>query len=488
MLTVDEIRKWIESDKNSRKKRQARIGVRYYEGDHDIKKSRIFFINAEGKLQEDFTKKNTKIAHVFFMELVDQGTQYALSNEEAFIRSDNPALQKELDERFNNNDHFRAELYECVASSQIKGQEYMYAYKNEKGKTVFECADSMGVVEVRAKDTQDQCDYLIYWYVDRIGHDGKKIKRIQVWDASQTYFYCQIDDGAILPDQSIKRNPRPHSIYKKPGDESTYYESYGFIPFFKLPNGKKEESALNVIKRLIDDYDVMNCGLSNNIEDTNEALYVVQGFQGDNLDELMTNIKAKKHIGVPEGGGVEIRTVDIPVEARRAKMELDEQNIYRFGFGLNTYGLKDTTATTNMAIKLVYSLLDLRTNKLLMRLKEFLRQLVGVALDEINAEQKTDYTQKDVYFKFEREIIINEQENAQIALTEAQTRQTEINTLLNIADRLDNETMMQLICEQLDIDYNEIKDKLPNPDEMTPYEAQLAAVVPEDENAGDLIE
>ena len=488
MLTVEEIRKWIESDKNSWKKRQARIGVRYYEGDHDIKKSRIFFINAEGKPQEDYTKKNTKIAHVYFLELVDQGTQYALSNEEAFIRSDNPALQKELDERFNNNDHFRAELYECVAASQIKGHEYMYAYKNEKGKTVFQCAESMGVVEVRAKDTQDQCEYIIYWYVDRIGHDGKKIKRIQVWDASQTYFYCQIDDGAIVPDQYIRRNPRPHSIYKKPGDESTYYESYGFIPFFKLPNGKKEESSLNPIKMLIDDYDIMNCGLSNNIEDTNEALYVVQGFQGDNLDELMTNIKAKKHIGVPEGGGVEIRTVDIPVEARRAKMELDEQNIYRFGFGLNTYGLKDTTATTNMAIKGAYSLLDLKTNKLIMRLKEFLRQLVGVVLDEINAEQKTDYTQKDVYFKFEREIIINEQENAQIALTEAQTRQTEINTLLNIADRLDNETMMQLICEQLDIDYNEIKDKLPNPDEMTPYEAQLDAVVPEDENAGDLIE
>lgn len=486
MLTVDEIRKWIENDKNSRKKQQAAVGVRYYEGDHDIKKSRIFFINAEGKLEEDFTKKNTKIPHVFFTELADQGTQYLLSDEEAFIRSDNPELQKELDERFNNNDHFRAELYECVLGSQVKGFEFMYAYKNQKGKTVFQCADSMGVVEVRAKDTQDQCDYLIYWYVDRIGHDGKKIKRIQVWDASQTYFYCQVDDGAIVPDKSIKRNPRPHSIYKKPGDESTYYESYGFIPFFKLPNGKKEESALNPIKKLIDDYDVMNCGLSNNIEETNEALYVVQGFHGDNLDELMMNIKAKKHIGLPDGGSVDIRTVDIPVEARRAKMELDEQNIYRFGFGLNTYGLKDTTATTNMAIKGAYSLLDLKTNKLLMHLKEFLRQLVGVVLDEINAEQKTDYTQKDVYFQFKREIIINEAENAQIALTEAQTRQTEINTLLILQERLDNETLMQLICEQLDIDYNEIKDKLPNPDELAAYEGKLSVILPEDANAGDM--
>lgn len=29
------------------------------------------------------------------------------------------------------------------------------------------------------------------------------------------------------------------------------------------------------------------CGLSNNILDTNEAYYVVRGFQGDNLDEVI---------------------------------------------------------------------------------------------------------------------------------------------------------------------------------------------------------
>lgn len=35
-------------------------------------------------------------------------------------------------------------------------------------------------------------------------------------------------------------------------------------------------------------------------------------------------------------------------QARQAKLELDEKNIYRFGMGLNTVGLKDTSATTNM--------------------------------------------------------------------------------------------------------------------------------------------
>ena len=59
----------------------------------------------------------------------------------------------------------------------------------------------------------------------------------------------------------------------------------------------------------------------------------------------------------------------------------------------------------------------------------------------------------------------NAQENAAIELTEAQTKQVMVNTLLSIASQLDNETLMQNICDVLEIDYEEIKGKLPDPDE-----------------------
>jgi hypothetical protein len=88
-----------------------------------------------------------------------------------------------------------------------------------------------------------------------------------------------------------------------------------------------------------------------------------------------------------------------------------------------------------------------------------------VVLDEINTVNKTDYQMKDVYFDFEHEIMSNAQENAQIELIEAQRKQTEITTLQNLASILDNETVVQLICEQLDISYEDIKSKLPDPEE-----------------------
>lgn len=154
------------------------------------------------------------------------------------------------------------------------------------------------------------------------------------------------------------------------------------IPFFRLDNGVKQFSGLKPIKALIDDYDLMSCGLSNNLQDASEYLVVVKGFQGDNLEELMQNVKTKKHIGVDgEGGGdVEFKTVDIPYQARQTKLELDEKNIYRFGMGFNSAQIGDGNVT-NIVIKSRYALLDLKCNKLEIRLKQFLRKILKVVIN-----------------------------------------------------------------------------------------------------------
>ena len=216
---------------------------------------------------------------------------------------------------------------------------------------------------------------------------------------------------------------------------------------------------------MIDDYDIHASSLTNNLIDFDTPLHVVKGFEGDDLSKLQQNLKTKKLIGVDEEGGVEVHTVDIPYQARKEKLELDEKNIYKFGMGLNMQGLKDTSATTNIAIKAAYSLLELRCNKIIDQLELFLQELVEAVIAEINDREGKDYSLEDVYFDFTPEIMSNAQENAQIKLTEAQEQQVRITTLLNLAAKFDNETLMKNICEILDIDYEEIKSKLPDPNE-----------------------
>ena len=488
MLTEAEILRLIQEDSASTKKKLARTGQAYYEGNHDIKNYKLYYFDANGDYIEDTNRSNIKISHPFLTELVDQKVQYTLSGKEAFIRSDDPKLQTHLDEYFNENEDFTAELYELLTGASAKGFDYMYAYRNAEGKTSFQCADSLGVVEVRAKDTDDGCEYVIYWYIDRIDKGQKKIKRIQVWDKHQTYFYVSAEEGKIEKDASQTVNPRPHILYQKQEGGELYYEDYGFIPFFRLDNNKKQFSDLKPIKALIDDYDLMACGLSNNLQDASEYLVVVKGFQGNKLDELMQNVKTKKHIGVSgeNGGGVDFKTVDIPYEARKVKLELDKESIYKFGEGFDSSQMGDGNIT-NVVIKSRYAPLDLKYNKFVILLKQFLRKLIKVVLAEINKAEGTDYQMKDVYFDFDPEVITNAQDNAQIELTDAQRKQTEVNTLLGLEAVLGRELVVQNICEVLELDYDDIKSKLPTPEEESdPFKAQTAleAVQPE----GDLIE
>ncbi|WP_334195999.1 phage portal protein [Muricomes intestini] len=466
MLSIDEISNFIQEDAASNKKREARKGQNYYESRHDILDYQMYYVDDNGQLKPDKLRSNIKINHPFFTELVDQEVQYMLSGKDNILQSENADLQKELDDYFN--DDFYSEIYDLLTGTVSKGFDYVYAYKNSEDKTTFQYADSLGVIEVKGKYASDKEDHVIYVY-DDYTEKKKKVKRIQVWDKTQIYFYVE-EDNKITLDKTESLNPRPHVIkIDEKGDK--YGEVLGYIPFFRLDNGRKQFSGLKPIKGLIDDYDLMACSLSNNLQDFADALYVVKGFDGDNLDELVQNLKVKKHIGVDDDGGVDVKTVDIPYEARKIKLELDEKNIYRFGMGFNSSQVGDGNIT-NIVIKSRYALLDLKCNKLEIRLKQFFRKILQVVLDEINDRDDTDYQLKDVTFKFDREVMTNAQDNAEIEKAQAEKEQVEINTLMSLANILDDETILQKICDVLDIDYTEIKSKIPKDETQAPIEAQ----------------
>jgi phage portal protein, SPP1 gp6-like len=463
MLTEQEIRYFISDDAGSQRKRKSREAQRYYEGEHDILNYRMFYYNSDGELVEDTTRSNIKISHPFFTELVDQQVQYMLSSDDSFVRSDVEGLQSKLDEYFDED--FKAELTDLLTGTITKGFDYLFAYQNEHDRLAFQYADSLGVIEVRAKDTDDNCNYVIYWYIDRIAKNNKVIKRIQVWDDEKTTYYVQNDEGGIDLDESVDINPRPHVIYER--DNSLYYKPFGFIPFFRLDNNKKQISNLKAIKGIIDDYDIMSCGLSNNLADFDHPLHVVRGFEGDNLDELSQNLKTKKTIGVDSEGGVEVHTVDIPYQARLTKMEQDEKNIYRFGMGFNSAQIGDGNIT-NIVIKSRYALLDLKCNKLEIKLKQFLKKIVKIVIDEINKKNNSAYKVEDVWFDFKREVMTNASDNAQIYKTEAETKQIEINTILGLHGVIDDKNVIKSICDVLELDYEEVKNNIPDEFEDDP--------------------
>lgn len=459
MLEVSEIKRLIDEDASSVKKRLAKIGQRYYEGDHDIKGYKMFYYNSDGELCEDTTRSNQKIIHPFFTELADQLTAFILSSAENPIHSDAEGLQEHLDKYFDED--FWGECADVFTGAYVKGFDYLYAFKTGE-KIAFQFADSMGVVEVREKDTDAGCKCFIYWYVDRIEKGKKEIRRIQVHTEKDITFYVQSGDtGKIELDADVLLNPQPNVLYKNNKTGGLFGAPLGFLPFFRLDYNKKQFSGLKPIKALIDDYDLMQCGLSNNLQDFDHPIHVVKGYEGTDLDELQQNLKTKKTVGVGENGGLDIMTVNVPYQARKTKADEDEKNIYRFGMGLNTQGLKDTTATTNIAIKTAYSLLELKAKLYIRRsIKKFLKQIIKVVIDDINTVNGTAYQISDVEIDFIPETTVNETENVANEKVKAETQQIILNNILSVAAYIGDEETLKAICDNLDLDFEELQAKI----------------------------
>lgn len=463
MLSTEEIKQFILEDRASLKKKMAREGLRYFEGDNDIKQYRVFYYNNDGKLIEDTKSAGGRAASGFFAENIQQKTQFTLSPEGKLVRSDIPELQEELDKRFD--DEFDSEVSDVLDYGSAEGFSYFYRYADKDLISKFRFAEGLNVIEVEAKYASDKKDHIIFYYTDKVktvGGETELVVKIQDWDSEFTYFYIE-ENNDIKIDTTVELNPRPHILYNQNGKQ--YYETFGAIPFYRYDNNKKQVSDLKAIKEYIDSYDIINYGLFDNILSLSEGYFCVKGFQGDNIDELVTSLKTKHHIGVPENGDLAVHTVDIPYEARKVKMELDKENIYQFGMSFNPTQVGDGNIT-NVVIKSRYGLLDIKCSHCARQLKKTLKQMVKDVLDEINEANNTDYSLKDVWFNLDdREVITNELDNAQIDQYKAQTEQLKINTLLNIQTLLDNETIMRNICEILDIDYEEIKSRLPKPEE-----------------------
>lgn len=449
----------IDGDRASAAKKQARVGVDYYKGSHAIKDNRIFYLNDQNEIVEDKFASNIRIPHQFFTEIVDQKVQYLLSLPMEYeVETDDETFKDALGEYYD--DEFQLFLQEMLEGASQKGLEYAYARTTTEDKLRFQVADSLGVFYVF--DELNDPARIVRYYDEEITVKEKtqKVHYAEVWTDKHVWFFKAIDEAqfALEVAEEGQLNPRPHVVAKdKKG--KTFKREYGRLPFMKLENNKYSKTDLEPIKDLIDDYDLMNAFLSNNLQDFAEAIYVVRGYMGDSLDKLRTNLKAKKTVATGDDGGVDVKTIDIPVEGRKIKMEIDKENIYKFGMAFDSAQVGDGNIT-NIVIKSRYALLNMKANKAEVRLRVLLKWVNQMVVEDINRRNGTSYKPEDVTFTFTRETMVNEKDIVDNAKTEAETKQILLETILAAAPKLDDETVLKEICDLYDLDWEEVKKKL----------------------------
>lgn len=484
----------ITQDLGSSIKTKAREGVCYYNHKNDILKNRIFYIDNNGELKEDRFASNIRIPHGFFPEQVDQKVQYLLSNPiEATVEDEQ--FQEYLNEYYD--DDLQVTLQDLIEGASQKGFEYLFARTTNEDRLSFQIADGLHVFPIYSENME--LKKICRYFEKKAQVDGQEKVFViaEIWDEKQVFFFKAERGKPFEFDTKREMNPRPH-ILAVNDKGAKAYRDYGIIPFYRFSNNQNERTDLEPIKALIDDYDIMNAYLSNNLQDFAEAIYVVTGFQGDDLSKLRQNVKAKKVVGTSRDGGIDVKTVTIPTEGRKTKMEIDKENIYKFGLAFDSTQIGDGNVT-NIVIKSRYTLLNMKANKTEARLRKMLQWANKLIVEDINRRYNTAYNPADIEITITREILANETDIVANEKAAAETKKLIIETILAAAPRLDDESTLKLICEQFDLSLEDVQTAIEEQD-FTPGLAegtdpeevavddngtgQVAAGAPADNGAG----
>jgi SPP1 family phage portal protein len=191
---------------------------------------------------------------------------------------------------------------------------------------------------------------------------GKRYSVYQIWNESECAAYeCELGEDTdkhlcefnmfkveeVLTGDGIFTNIYKHDFKKIP-----------FIPFF---NNDIATNDLECIKGLIDTYDKTYSGFANDLEDIQEVIMVLTGYEGESLSEFLGELKRYKTIKLSndEGAKLQTLTIDIPVEAREKLLTMTRRAIFEQGQGVDPQ-TENLGNSSGVALKYLYSLLELK--------------------------------------------------------------------------------------------------------------------------------
>lgn len=382
-------------------------GEKYYYNENDILDRKQYYYK-DGVKTEDKTKANNKIAHNWHKLLVDQKVGY-LVGKPPVLQAEGE--QKEFEDRLNLilGEEWHDNLTELAKNSSNKGAEWLHVYINQEGLFKFIIIPAEEVIPIYDTSLQENLEAVLRHYPVEV--NGKQRTRVEWWTRENVTFYIENDSGVFVLDDTEPTNPDYHFYYNDIG--------YGWtkVPFIEFPNNEKRVSDLKFYKELIDSYDLNVSDLANNLEEVQEIIMVLKGYEGESLSEFKENIRHYKALTVDSGenSGVDKVELNIPVEAKKEMLDRLEENIFLFGQGVNMKTDRFGNSPSGVALKFLYSLLDLKASVMERKFRKSVKRLLWFTTEYINIIDNKDYDNTTVQVTFRKTMITNDEEDVKIA-------------------------------------------------------------------------
>lgn len=385
-----------------------KTAMRYYRNYNDIAYRKD---KDKDKREHPLRVANNAISSNFYQVLVDQKAAY-VAGEPPLIDTGNGELNERVADVLG--DKYEKIVQRLVIDASHAGLSWLHVWRDEdNGEFRYAIVPPDQITPIYNNDMERRL-YAVRRTYTGLDVDGKQYVYDEYWtDKEVSYFKRELDETRLY--DTLQADYRiqviKDSLLNDQVAVNTIEHQFSSVPFIQFDNNAFQLSDLTKNKGHIDAYDKVYNGFLNDLEDVQQVILILKGYEGETLDEFRKLLQAKKSIKVdPEHGGLETLTIDIPVEARNAFLETTEKLIYRMGQGVNPSDLMMNTSLSGIAIKMLYSLLELKASALEAEFRPSIARLIRFVLEYLEVDAKS----VKITQKWTRSLMTNDGEVAEM--------------------------------------------------------------------------
>ena len=381
----------------------------YYRGlNPRITRYEKIIYDMRGDAHVDKWTPNHKIASNFFNFAITQENQYLLGNGATFTKDDTKAKL---------GDDFDTQLQDLGKKALVGG--VAFGFFN------LDHIDTFSLLEfVPLYDEENGAlrAGIRFWQVS----PDKPMRATLYEEDGYTDYLRANDKSAMLHEK------RPYKLKVRTseadGEEIYDGENYPTFPIVPLWGNDKKQSELVGRQGTLDALDLLNSNLINNLDEANYIYWVLTNCGGmDDIDDakFIEQLKTTHvaHADGDSGATAEAHTIEAPYQASESAIQTIQRRLYEdfMCLDVNSLSAANKTATE---IKAAYQPLDSKCDMYEYCVIEFVRKILELA----GIDDKVTFTRSKVVNKSD-----------------------EINTLLAAQAYLDDETLVEQVCQILGI-------------------------------------
>lgn len=381
----------------------------YYRGlNPRITKYEKIIYDMRGDAHVDKWTPNHKIASNFFNFAITQENQYLLGNGATFTKDDTKAKL---------GDDFDTKLQDLGKKALVGG--VAFGFFNLDHIDTFSLLEFVPLYD---EENGELRAGIRFWQVS----PDKPMRATLYEEDGYTDYIRANDKSAMLHEK------RPYKLKVRTseadGEEIYDGENYPTFPIVPLWGNDKKQSELVGRQGTIDAFDLLNSNLVNNLDEANYIYWVLTNCGGmDDIDDakFIEQLKTTHvaHADGDSGATAEAHTIEAPYQASESAIQTIQRRLYEdfMCLDVNSLSAANKTATE---IKAAYQPLDSKCDMYEYCVIEFVQKILKLA----GIDDKVTFTRSKVVNKSD-----------------------EINTLLAAQAYLDDETIVEQVCQILGI-------------------------------------